>query len=337
MRVAPPLVAVGLAAVLVMGPLASTGRAADATPEQLEFAAHEHDLGYRAYVAKQFEEAATHFENAYFSAPNAAELRSAVRARKDAGQLARAATLAALGQRKYPEDAAMTRLAEATTAEARPKTFEVHVTSAEGCNVAVDAKVVAAEKVTDFRFYVDPGHHTLLVGWSDDRSLEVSVDATAGGSRELALTPPKPAVRAVPSPGSVGAGPTPSPAVSPTSSKPFGPAVFVVGAGLTAALGGVTVWSGIDTQNNPGRNAVKSDCVGQGTSCPQYQQGLSAQTRTNVLLATTGAIGLVTAVIGVFFTQWSAASPAESAARAASGLRIAPVLGPGQAGLRGEF
>ena len=61
----------------------SVARAADA--EQLQFAAHEHDLGYRAYVAKSFDEAATHFENAYFAAPNPAELRSAIRARREAG------------------------------------------------------------------------------------------------------------------------------------------------------------------------------------------------------------------------------------------------------------
>ena len=132
----------------------------------------------------------------------------------------------------------------------------------------------------------------------DDRSTKVSVDATAGGSQELSLTPPPPpqeARRASTAPGPH----------SPPSTKPFGPAVFFVGLGLTAVGAGLTVWSGIDTQNNPGPNAVKADCVGQGTSCPQYQQGLSSQLRTNVLIAATGGLGLVTAVVGIFFTQWS--------------------------------
>lgn len=316
-----------LAALVAVGALlwAPVAFAADASPEQIQFAAHEHDLGYRAYVARQFEEAGIHFENAYFAAPNPAELRSAIRARHDAGQGARAATLAAIGQRKYPDDAALARLADETIAAARQRAYEVHVTSPEECNVAVDAKVVAQEKVKDFRFFVDPGSHELVVGWSGDRTKKVAVDATAGGSRTLSLGPP-PAPVAPPTVGG-GAGGAP-----PEPGKPFGPAVFLAGAGLTLVGAGLTIWSGIDTQNNPGAAAVKADCVGQGTSCPQYQQGLSSQLRTNVLLAATGGLGLVTAVVGVFFTQWSSHE-----APTATGLHLTPVVGPGQAALLGTF
>lgn len=308
---------------------APVARGADATPEQLQFAAQEHDLGYRAYVAKQFEEAATHFENAFFAAPNPAELRSAIRARRETGQNARAATLAAIGKRKYAADAALGKVADETLAATRPKIYEIHVTSPEECNVAVDAKVVTAEKASDFRFFVDPGKHELLVGWSDERSTKVSVDATAGGAQELSLTPPPPSKKPdLPT----------TPPESTPSSKPFGPAVFFIGLGLTAAGAGVTVWSGIDTQNNPGPNAVKADCVGQGTSCPQYQQGLSSQLRTNVLIAATGGVGLVTAVVGIFFTQWSHPdTQAEHTPPAGAGLHLTPIIGPGQAGLMGTF
>jgi hypothetical protein len=320
-----------LAGVLVVCCLAwaPAARGADATPEQLQFAAQEHDLGYRAYVAKQFEEAATHFENAFFAAANPAELRSAIRARHDAGQNARAATLAAIGKRKYADDAALGKLADETITAARPKVYEVHVTSAEECNVAADAKVVAAEKATDFRFFVDPGHHDLLVGWSDDRSTKVAIDAMAGGTRELTLPPPPHPVKKL--------APIPIPLASPASTKPFGPAVFLVGLGLTAVGAGVTVWSGIDTQNNPGPSAVKTDCVGQGTSCPQYQQGLSSQLRTNVLIAATGGVGLITAVVGIFFTQWSHPDVRAAEHPPDAGLRVTPMLGPGEAALLGTF
>src|SRR6516162_5354778 len=163
--------------------------AAPGTPgaEQIQFAAREHDLGYRAYVEDEYDEAASHFENAYFAAPNPAELRSAIRARRDAGELARAASLAAIGQRKYPDDASLAKLADETIGAAKPKVFEVRITSPEECNVAVDQKVVAAEKVRDFRFFVDPGKHDLLVGWSDDRTKHVAIDAAAGGVQNLNL------------------------------------------------------------------------------------------------------------------------------------------------------
>ncbi|HEY8092069.1 MAG TPA: hypothetical protein VIF09_29610 [Polyangiaceae bacterium] len=313
-------------ALLAAGAIAwaapSVAHAADA--EQLQFAAHEHDLGYRAYVAKSFDEAATHFENAYFAAPNPAELRSAIRARREAGELARAATLASIGQRRHPGDAPLAKLTEETLAEAKPKVFEVHLTSPEDFNVAVDDKVALAEKGRDLRLYVEPGKHEMEVGWSDDRTKKVPLTATAGGSQTVALDPPPIPPRPVtPLPG--------SPVVPAAPPKPFGPLVFFVGAGLTAVGVGVTVFSGVDAQKNPGTAAVKADCVGQGTSCPEYQQGLDAQRRTNILLAATAGVGVVTAVVGVFFTQWS------HPAAPATGFSVEPVFGPGQAALRGTF
>lgn len=314
--------------MLALAPGAALAADASPTPEQIEFAAHEHDLGYRAYTAKQYDEAATHFENAYFAAPNPAELRSAIRARRDAGELARAASLSAIAQRKYPGDAALAKTAEETITLAKPKVYEVRITSPEECNVAVDQKVVAAEKVRDFSFFVDPGKHDLLVGWSDGRTKHVSIDATAGGSQSLSMTPPPIPPKPVAPPGGATEGP-------PPANKPFGPIVFIVGAGLTAVGAGLTIWSGIDTQNHPGTAAVKADCVGQGTSCPEYQQGLSNQLRTNVLIAATGGVAAVTAVIGIFFTQWS--QPVQQRESGAAGLHVEPALGLGAAGLRGTF
>ena len=295
--------------------------AADASPEQIQFAAQEHDLGYRAYVAKSFDEAATHFENAFFAAPNPAELRSAIRARREGGQLARAATLSAIGQRKYASETSLVKLADETIAEARLKVFEVHVISPLECSAAVDDKVVASEKLRDYRFFVDPGKHELVFGWTEGRTKRVPIDAKAGAGQALTLEPPPIPVK-----------PPTDESLPPASApRPLGPAVFLVGAGLTAAGVGVTIWSGLDTQKNPGTAAVRADCVGQGTSCPQYQQGLDAQRRTNILLAATGGVAAVTVVEGLFFTQWSHVD------RPRTGLHLKPALGLGQAALKGTF
>src|SRR5580693_3308289 len=188
-----------LAAVLVVcsaawSPLA---RAADAPSaplppgaDQIQFAAREHDLGYRAYLDKQYDEAASHFENAFFAAPNPAELRSAMRARRDAGELARAATLAAIGLRRFPDDATTGKAAADVIALARPHVYEVQITSPDEYSVAIDEKIVAAERVKEFRLFVDPGTHELLVSWADDRNTRIPIVAKEGGSQSLQLEPP---------------------------------------------------------------------------------------------------------------------------------------------------
>lgn len=318
MRRAPALLVV--CSALAWAPAAW---AVDAAPEQLQFAAQEHDLGYRAYVAKSFDEAATHFENAFFAAPNPAELRSAIRARREAGELARAATLAAIADRRYPGDTALGKLTSETLAQARSKTEEVHVVSPLECTVAVDDKVVTTEKARDFLFFVDPGKHELVFGWGEGRTRSVPLEARAGASHALRPEPPPIPVKPPPEP-------PPAPVVV-AASRPFGPVVFFIGAGLTAVGVGLTVWSGLDAQKNPGTAAVRADCVGQGTSCPEYQQGLSAQLRTNILLAATGGVAALTAVTGLFFTQWSHVD------RPRTGFRVEPALGLHEVALKGTF
>jgi hypothetical protein len=76
-----------------------------------------------------------------------------------------------------------------------------------------------------------------------------------------------------------------------------------VGAAAFVGLGIATIWSGIDTQKNPGPDAVRAACQGKGTSCPEYQLGLAHQTRTNVLVGVTAVTGAATVVLGIF-TNW---------------------------------
>jgi hypothetical protein len=330
--------------------------AAAATPpptpgaDQIQFAAREHDLGYRAYTEKQFEEAATHFENAFFAAPNPAELRSAIRARRDAGQLARAATLAAIGERRFPGDAATGKLAEDTIAVARPRVQELHLASDTEYGVAIDEKIVASGRVKEARVFVDPGSHELVVSWPDDRSTRISVDAQPGGTRTIQLEPPAPepppAPPAPPAPppapvpiSTAAPPPLPPPApVEPPPSKPLPPAVFITGAGLTAVGAGLSVWSFVYAINNPGRQNVIDQCAGQGTSCGAYQTGLTNQTHAYEILSVTAVLGVATGIIGTFFTQWSSRPTSIATPTATvSGVSIAPQVGPGSAGVEGTF
>ncbi len=162
---------------------------------------------------------------------------------------------------------------------------------------------------------MNPGAHELLVSWSDGRNESVSINATEGGSETLHLDPPVPPAPVPPAPAPVPPpGPAPLPqtppqeaTAPPPATKPFGPAVFITGAALTGVGLGVTVWSGIYTLNNPGKDAVKVACVGQTEACWDVPSACST-TRTNVLIGVTGGRRAVTAVVGIFFTRRVAGS-----------------------------
>ncbi len=309
--------------------------------DQLQFAAREHDLGYRAYVDKRYDEAASHFETAFFAAPNPAELRSAIRARRDAGQMARAATLAAVGQRRFPNDPATAKVAAEVIGQAQPHVFEVNLTSSADYVLALDQKVLTVERARDVRFFLDPGAHELIVSWADDRNTRVPIDATEGGTKSLELEPPPAPVSAPPTPPPAVPAAPPATAVQPSPNdapppgrhaRPLPPAVFLAGAALTLVAGGITTWSGIQTLNSPGQAAVRQNCAGKSLSqCPDLQTGLDEQRRTNILFGVTGGLAVATAVVGLFFTQWGSSEPAPVHAG------VTPVVGIGSAGIEGTF
>jgi hypothetical protein len=97
-----------------------------------------------------------------------------------------------------------------------------------------------------------------------------------------------------------------------------------VGLAATAVLGGVTTWSGIDTLNNPGTDAVEKCTPKDSTECRDlYDLGKAHETRTNVLIGATAVVGVTTGIIALFFTNWGDdAAPAEK-----KDARIMPLLG----------
>jgi len=313
-------------AALATSTLATRPARADEPPsaDRLKSAAEEYDRGRRAFLADDYDGAAVHFENAYRDAPRAETLRLAIRARRKGKQLARAAILAAVAQQRYPDDAPTAQLAKETLAEAAPQLNEYVIDCNADCAIAADGRVVSQSDAQKHRIFLDPGSHELGVSFKQG-GVAKHVDAKRGGKDTLAFEAP-PAPVAPP----VVVTPPPPPVVpeQPASTKPFGPAVFFIGAGITVAVGAGTVLSGIDTKNSPGVDAVRKACAGKDTSCPEYQDGKSKETRTNVLLGVTIGAAAITGVIGLFFTQWSS-SPVKVGA--------APTPGGGSIGATGTF
>jgi len=83
------------------------------------------------------------------------------------------------------------------------------------------------------------------------------------------------------------------------------------------------------------REACKSTDA-SGAHSPEcdslYNQGLDKQHRTNILLGVTAGVGVATAVVGAFFTDWGGAkksSAGQAKAREAKGFSVEPWLAIG--------
>ncbi len=110
----------------------------------------------------------------------------------------------------------------------------------------------------------------------------------------------------------------------------WSPIVFWSAVGATAVVSGITIWSGVDTQNNPGPSRVRDEC--KDSSCALYQEGLNKQRRTNILLGVTGGFGVATVLIGAFATDWSFGSQKKPEAAlllpGARRLALVPLITP---------
>lgn len=321
--------------------------AAKPSAAQLKRAAEAYDEGLRAFKAGENESAASQFELAFSTAPNAQVLRMALWARDKAGQAARAATLAEQARRLYPEDEKIQKLADEVLKKHGPTLHRLEVECASPCVLAVGTRLVPGPPSQQMVLQLAPGEVTVSASFSDGGSADHALTATAGGSGQVKLEPraqpePPPAKPAPPPPPPPPDKPSPpatKPAVQPEvppdgsddSSGKAPPALFFIGLGLTAVGVGVTIWSGIDTINNPGTDVVREKCAGLGTDCPEYQEGLDRQLRTNALIGVTAGLGLATVIVGIFFTSWSDGEPPE----------VAPTawVGPqgGSLGLTGTF
>ena len=104
---------------------------------------------------------------------------------------------------------------------------------------------------------------------------------------------------------------TSPPASAVASSRPFAPIVFWVGAGVTSALGVITIASGVDTANK--HQAFENDPNASADS------GRAAELRTNVLIAATAVVAAATLAIGLFGVDWNSRTTAVGRASSLGG------------------
>lgn len=309
------------AIALIAGFLAAPRAFADdARPDtaHLRAAAAAFDAGVGALKQKDFEAAATHFEAADAAVPSPKALRQAIKARSEASQGAQAATLAALALERYAGDEVLAKLARDTVEKFEPLLYKVRVSCAAPCLLSVGTQRVPGAPGTRRVLFLDPGPATVHATFPNrdgavtegavEAKVDAKVDARAGDGGDLHLEPKKkapPPHPPEPEKASTNEVPPddPRPEPPPPERRGISPVFFGVSLAATVGMGVTTIWSGVDTQNNPGAAAVISGCKGQGTSCPLYQEGVSKQNRTNALIGTTAGAAALTIVLAVF-TNW---------------------------------
>ena len=338
------------AAVAMVLAVAGAAGAQDSAPtaEQIKAAAAEFDQGRHAYRAKDYAEAAEHFEAADRNAPSAKTLELAIRSRDKAGQLDRAATLAALGLSRNPGNQGIKDIASSVLKRAKTELYRVDVQCNTPCDSVIGTKLTFGRASKEKTVYVKPGEHELRAGWSGGRNASQKVTATEGGQTSVSFKePPKPRPTThKATPAGTGRGPGPGPAGpgdhgAEVKSGGLPPLVFWIGTGLTVAAGGVTIWSGIDTKANPGADTVKAACASGASNCQSlYDDGRSRQLRTNILAGVTAGLGVVTIVVGAFATDWSGGPPQKDTKKTARALSVEPWVGVGNGatlGAKGRF
>lgn len=282
-----------VAALALVGALLGTAALARA---DVTAAARAFTEGQAAQMEGKYERAADAFELANSIKPSKEALRSAARMRMQAGQLARAANHAEVMLAKYPEDASSAALAKDILERAAETLARLAVTcQAPGCSLSVDGRALSLNVTEEHVYYLAPGDTLLEVNYGDAQVMR-KVAARAGARIELRVDAP--ARTSKPATATGAASLASKPARAPLHEKRGWPrTVLYVGAGVTAALGGATIWSALDT------SSAHDDYVARPTHAG-WEDGRDKQLRTNVLLGATAAAAITTTVIAIYFTDW---------------------------------
>lgn len=288
LRITCVAIIIALGAAPSPGPLQAGQPAAAQSPKAAAIkaeAAKEFKAGVAAFKKKQYIEAAEHFEKAYKIAPHPTALWNAADAREKAGELAPAANLyarfldaAAEGDKDRYE--AKQRLNNLSLVLGR-----LELSGPDASDIKIDRALIEGMTIV----YVDPGDH-VITAKVEGKFLSKNANVAAGAKVLVRLVPqsdtPPPAATSV---------------LAPDKPRPkrtgASPVIVYVGAGVTAVLAGVTIWSAVDTRSK--RNEFDTAPTTQ-----LYDDGVAAQKRTNILIGVTAGVGVATALVGVFAVKW---------------------------------
>ena len=171
-----------------------------------------------------------------------------------------------------------------------------HVRVISGSSVVLDQELELA-----------PGERVELRVGERSRRIDVVVVPDSAPIQPVAKTPPPP--RKPP----------------PSSHRTLAPVWFYAGAGATLALTGLTVWSGVDTQNAFSDYQRDLPHLRQNQADARVRDGHSRELRTNLLLTGSLLCGAGSAVLAIWFVDFGQPGKARLG------------LAPGTVSLSGSF
>jgi hypothetical protein len=290
-------------AILACAILLAPGRArADAASDAR--AASEFQKGQRAFQAEDFKTAAKAFEAAYAAKPHHDALFNAGRSWQRAGDEIRAANLLERYLREAPADARDRGLARSVLSETAKRAGRIRLEL-----VDVEGAVLDGDPVKSGSYYLTPGEHVVL-GDSAKGRVRRAFTVKPGELQYIVVAPDKPETKPEPTTAPAAKPPPPSdprpreqgepdrPAEPERSSAPpLPPTVVIVGGALVAIGAGLTVGFGLDAVS-------KREEFLQDRTQPRLDDVADAQGRTNILLATTIGVAVITGVVAAFFVDW---------------------------------
>lgn len=156
---------------------------------------------------------------------------------------------------------------------------------------------------------LDPGTHHVRIISGASIVMDQDVDLSPGERVELRVGERSRRIDVVVVPDA----PPPKEAAPPpqqarpasNSARPLQPVWFIAGAGATVVLGGLTIWSGLDTQSAYSDYERDLPRLSQAQADERVSNGHSRELRTNLLLAGSLVCAAGTAALGIWFVDFS--------------------------------
>ena len=267
----------GIAASLVCS--AGVARADD-----VQAARAAYDRGAAAYDAREYTVATTELARADELTPNDVVLELALKAAAKGDDARLGMRLVLRAESRKPSGALAVAASAARDALAtKVGTITPSCPGSAKCTATIDAGDVPVGQPT---LVLVGTHRVVLVS---DGGVREGFDARVDPTVNVEVKASAP--RVVPPIGPKEASPV-------VASSGLSPTWFWIGLGVSAALGGVTIGSAVDTKN-------KHDDFLASPSNHRQDSGESAQLRTTVFAGVTAASAVATALLGAVFVQWS--------------------------------